>query len=166
MPNAFPTVRHPLLSLLQSAAAAVARRQSPDASQLGPDGHPLTSAAAALATARQDPTRGYSPPANTSVSASTCAGLGLELLEALVAGDQAKQAEMRDRIGFSQCDPRWVETLTEYAADLQPDGKPRLVPYRRYTGARRLHPDRGAPGPTGGITVGLGHRDACGARRP
>ena len=74
MPNAFLTVRNSLLSLLQSAAAAIARQQSP-AAALGPDGHTLTSATAALATAQQDPTRGYSPPVNTSVSASTCADL-------------------------------------------------------------------------------------------
>ena len=42
MPNAFPTVRNPLLSLLQSAAAAIARRQSPATAALGPDGHPMT----------------------------------------------------------------------------------------------------------------------------
>ena len=132
MTNAFPTVRNPLLSLLQSAAAAIARRQSPGAVAVGPAGHPLTSAAAGLATARQDPTRAYSAPANTGVSASTCAGLGLELLEALVAGDTAKEAAIRDRIRFSQCDLRWAETLTEYAAHLQADGKPRPVPYRRY----------------------------------
>ena len=132
MLNAFPTVRHPLLSLLQSAAAAIARRQSPNAAARGPYGHPLTAAAAELAAAQQDPTRGYSPPANTTVPAATCVGLGLELLEALLAGDKTKQTSVRNRIAFSQCDPRWAETLTEYATNLQLDGKPRPVPYRRY----------------------------------
>ncbi len=128
MPPPFPTVRNPLLSLLQSAAAAVARRH-PD----GPDGHPLAAAVTALATARAaDPTGAYSPPLGTSMPARTCAGLGLELLEALVAGNAARRTAAQDRLRFSQCDPLWAETLTAYAASLQPDGSPRPIPYVRY----------------------------------
>ena len=64
--------------------------------------------------------------------AGTCAGLGLQLLEALVAGDTARRQALEDRLRFSQCDPLWAETLIEYAGSLLPDGSPRPIPYVRY----------------------------------
>jgi predicted phosphodiesterase len=131
MPDSFPTVRDPLLSVLQSAAAAVMRRRA-EAVPTGPADHPLSAAVAQLATARADPTRAYSPPGNIGVPASTCAGLGLELLEALVFGNSARRQDLKDRLSFSQCDPLWAETLAEYATTLQPDGSPCPIPYIRY----------------------------------
>jgi hypothetical protein len=79
-----------------------------------------------------NPTKAYPSPANTAVPAMTCAGLGLELLEALVAGNATRQKELQDRLSFSQCDPLWAETLIDYARDLGPDGQPRAIPYIRY----------------------------------
>ncbi len=125
MPAPFPTARDPLLSLFQSAAAAIARRG-------GGAGHPLPAAAAAVVAQRREAVRGYAPPANMDVPAMTCAGLGLELLEAVVAGDAERQRLLHDRIGFSQCDPLWAETLVDYAGSLGLDGRPRAVPYVRF----------------------------------
>jgi Calcineurin-like phosphoesterase len=126
----FPTVRNPLLSLLQSAAGVVARRQSGVHTDITE--HPLVAAAAHTALVRDDPTRAYSPPGNTSVPAMTCAGLGLQLLEALAAKDAARQRETQDRLSFSMCDPLWAETLLDYGRDFA-DGKLRPIPYVPYT---------------------------------
>ena len=62
----------------------------------------------------------------------TCAGLGLELLEAVIAGDADRQRALRNRLSFSRCDPLWAETLVDYASSLRPDGQPRPIPYVRY----------------------------------
>ncbi|MGI4976027.1 MAG: metallophosphoesterase family protein [Janthinobacterium lividum] len=127
MAPSFPTVRDPLLSLFQSAAAAVARARSAPG-----DAHPLPAAAAAVAVQRRDPLRGYAPPAHLAMPAGTCAALGLELLEAELCGDAARRQALHDRLAFSQCDPLWAETLLDYARTLQPDGTPRPIPYRRH----------------------------------
>lgn len=127
MPLLYPTARDPLLSLLQSAAAAVGRKR---AAAGGLAVHPLTAAAAQLVAARGSPAAGAARPVETS--AATCVGLGLELLEALVSGDAARQLALQDRIRFSLCDPLWAETLVDYARNLRPDGTPRPVPYVRY----------------------------------
>ncbi len=128
----FPTVRDPLLSLFQSAAAAVARRSPESGARDDPASHPLSAAAAHLVAARSDPTRSYAPPDNRAVPAMTCAALGLQLLEALVKGDPTRRGALVDQLRFSQCDPFWAETLVDYARVLQPDGEPRAVPYVRY----------------------------------
>ncbi len=130
MPLAFPTARSPILSLFQSAAAAVARSGSSPGDD--PRTHPLTAAAAHLVSARANPTRAYAPPANIAIPTLTCAGLGLELLEALVSGNEERQRALRNRISFSQCDPLWASTLVDYAGSLGPNGEPRPVPYIRY----------------------------------
>ncbi len=131
MPSLYPTARDPMLSLLQSAAAAVARKRTAIAGRDGPAAHPLTAAAAQLVAARGTLTNGVAVPVEKS--ATTCVGLGLELLEAMVSGDAARQLALQDRIRFSLCDPLWAETLIDYARNLQADGTPRPVPYVRYT---------------------------------
>ena len=109
----FPTARDPVLSLLQSAAAAVTREH--------PDSHPLTAAAGCLATDQ--------PVDNV---AGDCVALGLELLRSLVAGDAVRQDRVLDRLRYSPCDPLWSATLLRYAATLLPDGTPQPIPYVRY----------------------------------
>ncbi len=134
MPKLFPTARDPVLSLFQSAAAAIARLRS--GAGENPAKHPLLAAAAHLVAARPDPaldpTRAYAPPVNLAIPSMTCAGLGLQLLEALVAGDTARQRALHNRISFSQCDPLWASTLVDYAGSLGPNGEVRPVPYIRH----------------------------------
>ena len=126
MTEPFQTVRDPLLSIYQSAAAAVGRRRA-----VAPQRHGLTEAAAHLAAASRDPARMYSPPGIARPSLE-CAGLGLELLRATVAGDAASQRDLHDRLQYCECDPLWAETLVDYAARFLPDGTARPIPYRRY----------------------------------
>lgn len=134
MPPAFPTARDQMLSLFQSAAAAVARRHP--VAGLDPTAHPLLGAVSDLVTGAkdqvQDPSRAYAPPGGITTPSTTCAGLGWELVQALIAGDADQQRALHDRLSFSQCDPLWAETLIAYVRDLRPDGEPRPVPYIRY----------------------------------
>ena len=58
---------------------------------------------------------------------------GLEMLQALIAGDADRQRALHDRLSFSQCDPLWAEALIAYVRDLMPDGQPRPTPYTGYT---------------------------------
>ena len=131
MPTPFPTARNALLSVFQSAAAAVARHETGGTDVTG---HPLPAAAAHIAAARRDPERAYGPP-SSAVPSMTCAGLGLELLEAMAAGDAERARALHDRLSFSQCDPRWSETLVAYAGTLGLGGQPRPVPYIRHQSA-------------------------------
>ncbi len=133
MSSRYPTARSPLLSVLQSAAASVARRRlgADDA----PSRHPLALAASTIAgTARPGRTASYAPPHGMPVPAMDCAQLGLELLRATIAGDRDRQQALHDRLDFSQCDPLWAETLLDYARDLGPDFRTRPIPYVRYAG--------------------------------
>ena len=126
----FKTVRNPILSLFQSAAAAVARVRPVSGDT--PATHPLAAAAAHLVEARQDPTRAYAPPANIPLPVMTCARLGLQLLDAHVTGDTARQDALLDRLRFSECDPLWAATLVGYCRRLLPNGQLRPVPYIRH----------------------------------
>ena len=128
MPTPFPTARNALLSIFQSAAAAVARHETGGTDVTS---HALPAAAAHIMAARRDPERAYGPP-SSALPSMTCAGLGLELLEALVAGDAARKQALHDRISYSQCDPRWSETLAAYAGTLGLGGHPRPIPYLRH----------------------------------
>lgn len=130
MPTPFLTARDPILSLFQSAAAAVGRFRTGDAAS--GHAHPLPQAVAGLVAARRAGDPAYSPPWGTMGPASTCAGLGLELLDALVAGDPARRQAVEDRLRYSACDPLWASTLVDYLGNLGPGGQPRPVPYIRY----------------------------------
>ncbi len=130
MPDPFPTARNAVLSVLQSAAAALARRGR--SGVVDGDGHSMPLAAAHLVAARQDPARAYAPRGTPTLPSMTCAALGLELLEAIVAGDTARQTALHNRLDFSRCDPFWAKTLVAYASDLHIDGRPRSIPYVRY----------------------------------
>ena len=139
MPDPFPTARNPLLSTLQSAAAALARRGHSGV-QDG-TGHSILQAAAHLVATRPgihngasaDPARAYSPATLPTLPSSDCARLGLELLEAAAAGDTARQTALHDRLAFSRCDPLWAETLLAYARNLGWNGRPKPIPYIRHT---------------------------------
>ncbi len=108
----FHTARDPVLSLFQSAAAAI----DPQAA-----GHVV-----AVRTAQV-------PQAAAPSPAITCAHLGLQLLEALAAGNHDAAALLQNRLSFSECDPLWAETLLRYAALYLRDGRPPEVPYIRHT---------------------------------
>ncbi len=126
----FSTTRNPLLSIFQSAAQAFARQRP--AAGVEAASHPMAQAAAHLARLRQDPRRAYAPPMGVPLISLSCAGLGLELLEAIAAGDEQRQRLLHNRISFSRCDPLWAETLVAYAKNFGLDGKPRPIPYIRY----------------------------------
>lgn len=126
----FSTTRNPFLSVFQSAAQGFARQRSP--AGVEPANHPMAQSAAHVARLRQDPRRAYAPPMGVPPISLTCAGLGLELLEAIVARDEQRQRLLHNRIDFSQCDPLWAETLVAYAKNFGLDGKPRPIPYIRY----------------------------------
>ncbi len=130
MPEPFRPTRNPLLSLFQSAAHAVARHDP--ASGADPANHPLAQSAAHIAALRRDPTRAYSPPNGVPAASLTCAGLGLELLEAIATGNAPRRQALQDRLSFSQCDPLWAQTLVAYAGNFGLDGKPKPIPYIRY----------------------------------
>jgi hypothetical protein len=61
----------------------------------------------------------------------TCADLGLQYLKATASGDQAGAAEIKNKIAFSECDPKWSETLDEYAKHFRLGGGLKDVPYVR-----------------------------------
>lgn len=98
--------RDPLVSLLQSAA--------------GTD--PLLSVAAeALGLSKQGTAPGAAEP-----RALQCVTLAHDLLSAAAAGNATEVARLKGDLAFSTCDPKWVETITEY---LDHFGRP--VPYVR-----------------------------------
>ncbi len=130
MPTPFTTVRNPLLSLFQSAAHALARQTASLANEAVE--HPLARSAAHIVATRNDPGRAYSPPAGVPTVSVTCAGLGLELLEAIAARDGTRVQAMQQRIAYSGCDPRWAETLVAYARTFKLNGRPDAIPYIRY----------------------------------
>ncbi|MBE7211680.1 MAG: hypothetical protein INR65_11740, partial [Gluconacetobacter diazotrophicus] len=87
----FPTARDPLLSLFQSAAAAVARRD-PVPPGTDPAAHPLRRAAGRLVEATRAVPSAASPdavpPTGPDNHADDCAVLGLRYLRALVSGSE------------------------------------------------------------------------------
>ena len=124
--RSFQTARHPLLSLLQSAAAALERQPaSAGRSTLRRD-------VDSLVQGQPSPTAAYAGPSASPAAATDCAGLGLELLHALVQGNHAAASELTDRIRFSACDPGWAEAITGYVARFLPGGTAKPVPYRRW----------------------------------
>ncbi len=126
----FTTVRDPLLSLFQSAAAAFARLQPHLAGSVS--NHPMVLGAAKLATASQDATRAYAPAPGLPQPSISCAALGLALFRALISGDPARLQHAEDRFRFGRCDPLWAKILLAYAGTLTADGHPRAIPYIRY----------------------------------
>ncbi len=120
------TVRHPLLSLFQSAAREVLGLRRADAGAAG------AREAALIATLRS---RGEpvptAAPAGLGETAWTCARLGLDYLEARLRGDDAAAARLQDDLLASPCDPGWLTVLTAYLDYFGPTGERRAIPYRR-----------------------------------
>ncbi len=129
----FLTARDPVLSLLQSAAAAVARRSTPAADAAAAP-YPLVLAAQRLVAARHGGTGAAAADDPGAAAATTCVGLGLQLLDAIAAGETVRTAALRARLAFSACDPLWAEALVDYATSRRLDGAARPVPYIRYDG--------------------------------
>ncbi len=130
-PSTIITARDPILSLFQSAAAAVSRRLHGPAPTSGPTvSVPLAAAAAQIVRARTANAAHELPAA--AQPALGCAQLGLALLQAVAAKDAARAQMLRDRLSFSECDPLWIGTLLEYARLYIPGGTLPPVPYRRY----------------------------------
>ncbi len=122
------TARDPVLSLFQSAAAAVSRTLHGATA-----GHTSITNAAAQVVNAQTESPVHLPPVSVFGPALGCAQHGLALLRALAAHDSARVQVELDRLRFSECDPLWVETLLEYARLYLPAGRPPPVPYRRHT---------------------------------
>lgn len=116
------TVCDPVLSLLQSVAARLARLDGRD-----PTTDPLVQAAGHLASGPGD----TAPQGRVPDPTPSCARLGL-LLEARIAGDAGRMQRLHDRLSFSACDPRWAETLLDYVRNLGPDGRPHAVSHIRH----------------------------------
>jgi len=47
--------------------------------------------------------------------AAACASLGLQLMQAKVLGDTATVSKVEGELNAGTCDPRWAQTITEYA---------------------------------------------------
>ncbi len=60
-----------------------------------------------------------------------CASLGARYLEALIGGDRARAARIKEQMQGGTCDPRWASTLTEYAKYFGVFGTRREIPYVR-----------------------------------
>ena len=58
---------------------------------------------------------------------------------------------MHDRLSYSACDPRWAETLLDYARDLGSNGRPHAIPYIRHV----LLSDFVVPAPAATMRIGL-----------
>lgn len=123
------TARDPILSLFQSAAAAVSRALHGPAG--ASDQATLATAAAQIVSAETaNPV--HLPPSSVFQPALTCAQHGLALLQALAARDTDQTQVLLDRLRFSECDPLWVETLLRFARLYLPGGTLPPVPYRRH----------------------------------
>ena len=123
--QSFPTARHPILSLLQSAAAAFERRT-------GETGSVLRAEVDALVGSRRGPTAAYGGMSLASMMSPTCAGLGLALLQAILDGDTARRTALEDRLRFSDCDPGWADVIGDYGRRFLPGGQARPIPYRHW----------------------------------
>lgn len=135
MANELTTFRNGVLSIFQSAVEDMAhqvegRALTPGA-RPGLDNRIIAAGAAAAATRMPD---GASPvPATAAVSDKLriCSDLGLQYLDALARGNQGAAAEIKGKIAFSECDPKWIDTLDAYAKYFGPGGGLRPIPYIR-----------------------------------
>ena len=62
-------------------------------------------------------------------TAGKCAALGLEYLQAKAFGDEATAARLQGELSQGTCDPRWADTLVEYAKYFGLDGTRGKIPY-------------------------------------
>jgi hypothetical protein len=127
--------RHRFVSLYQSAVDEVVRSTSVLvglASRPGLD-HSLIDVASRVALLKAQGTKELpdKPPAKVDKTVWTCAKMTFELMEARAFGDSAKEARIRNDFSFNVCDPRWIETIENYAKYFGPDGTGAEIPYVR-----------------------------------
>jgi Calcineurin-like phosphoesterase len=135
MANDLATFRNGILSIYQSAIEDVAQRIA--GRQLTPGDRPgieneIVAAGTAAAASRMPTPTGPQPDiAALSTKVRDCAELGLKFLEAQARGDATTARQIQDEIRFSKCDPRWVDTLQQYAKYFGPGGGLQAIPYIR-----------------------------------
>jgi Calcineurin-like phosphoesterase len=135
MASELTTFRNGVLSIFQSAvedmAHQVAGRALTPGDRPGTDNH-IIAAGAAAAASRMPGAAGPLPAAAAVPDKlRSCADLGLQYLDALARGNQGAAAEIKGKIAFSECDPKWIGTLDEYAKYFGPGGGLRQIPYVR-----------------------------------
>jgi len=138
------TFRDQFLSVYQSAAAEYARKGEAEASlesSVGPATSPESLMAAADRVAElhaQELTihLDTAAPAEAEVElegvpdiAGKCAALGLQLLQAAAFGDKATAKRLKDELALGTCDPRWADTLIQFADYFGLDGTRGKIPY-------------------------------------
>lgn len=118
------TFRDPLLSVFQSAAAAIADRQDRTTSGasategMAIDNNAILDAEEACIAALEG--RGLSLPGeeealDLGARAALCAKLGLQLFKAQLIGNKAAAEEISQQMMAGTCDPGWADTLRQYA---------------------------------------------------
>jgi predicted phosphodiesterase len=138
------TFRNHVLSLYQSAAADYARRAATEpVAEAVPgagDGASPEALAAAVdyVAALHDDERttnfDAAAPADAQLEgpvdiAKTCASLGYQLLQAKIFGDEASVKRLKGELAAGTCDPRWADTVVEYAKYFGLDGTRGKIPY-------------------------------------
>jgi hypothetical protein len=112
--------RHPLVSLLQSAAGAPG--MSDDLVRATETFGFMKTQVGAVPMAA---------PPGIAAKAWECVKLGSELMDAARSGNAAEIERLHAEITFSTCDPRWVSVLTDYLNYFGSDGKRAAIPYIR-----------------------------------
>jgi hypothetical protein len=126
-------VRDHFLSIFQSAVSDLSEQTGAPKTPAAP----LVQAAARLANLRANGTTDvtavddfHSTAANLG-QPQTCVTLGLQYFEAKVRGDTATADRLANELRNSTCDPRWVNTLSNYLGYFGPNGTPAKIPYVR-----------------------------------
>jgi hypothetical protein len=126
--------RDPLVSLFQSAAAAVAARNNlrlatlaaqqartagsgaplPSMTAMADHADPLVRGAALAGRATAEPAAGAVLAGRAGGALQACAQAYLDLARAKAIGDPAAIKRAEDRLPFSTCDAQWAETIEEF----------------------------------------------------
>lgn len=130
--------RNPDLSLWQSAMnETLVKRMQAAATGRPTLGHPLLEEATRFCMDLDDHLRAAvtgqpaAPAAALPDVAGYCSSTALKLAQAILSGDQAQQAILRQQLGkFTQCDPGYLECVQRYVDFYQVCKKD--VPYIRY----------------------------------
>jgi len=130
------TVRHPALSLWQSAVhKAITDRAGGAPGAVGQGAQSLGASAAdphmlATAAAVKALVNGSKPAVATFGNIlATCADLYARLAVARFLGNDAEATNLKNEIGFSGCDLMWIDALGDYEAFILARGK---IPYVDY----------------------------------
>lgn len=148
MSEGYPTHRHAMFSVFQSAIDALIRRhpeashelpaqRPPAATALrhGPDrparDHSLIHAVAAYFQHAGTPPSPEQPPKNVHPKLWIFVHLAYDYVRARIAGDLDRAHKIRDMLTTSEIDPGWLETITSHLDYFGADGTRRAVPYVR-----------------------------------